>query len=83
LRQSGVAQRPLPYIANIEQFCFSLVIFKTGRSKVVIKNERVELEMKIMKYRAFLRQMALDPETEARIQEMIADLESRLRSIDE
>jgi hypothetical protein len=50
---------------------------------VVVKNERVELEMKIMKYRTMLRQMALDPETEARIQEMIADLESRLRSIDE
>ncbi|MCS3502828.1 hypothetical protein M2189_007659 [Bradyrhizobium japonicum] len=50
---------------------------------MVIKNERVELEMKIMKYRAFLRQMALDPETEARIQELIADLESQLRSIDE
>ncbi|MCS3932016.1 hypothetical protein M2175_007047 [Bradyrhizobium elkanii] len=39
--------------------------------------------MKIMKYRAFLRQMAFDPETEARIQELIADLESQLRSIDE
>ncbi|UGX97931.1 hypothetical protein G6321_00023465 [Bradyrhizobium barranii subsp. barranii] len=34
-------------------------------------------------YRAFLRQMAFDPETEARIQELIADLESQLRSIDE
>ncbi|WP_441259897.1 hypothetical protein AB7008_28930 [Bradyrhizobium sp. 521_C7_N1_3] len=50
---------------------------------MAIKNERVELEVKIMKYRAFLRKMALDPETEARIQELIADLESRLRSIDE
>ncbi|WP_212098112.1 hypothetical protein [Bradyrhizobium japonicum] len=50
---------------------------------MVIKNERIELEMKIMKYRAFLRQMAFDPETEARIQELIADLESQLRSIDE
>ncbi|MET4199984.1 hypothetical protein [Bradyrhizobium sp. LA6.12] len=50
---------------------------------MVEKDERVELEMKIMKYRSFLRRMALDPETEARIQELIADLESRLRSIDE
>ncbi|MCP1766047.1 hypothetical protein [Bradyrhizobium japonicum] len=50
---------------------------------MVEKDERVELEMKIMKYRSFLRRMASDPETEARIQELIADLESRLRSIDE
>jgi hypothetical protein len=39
------------------------------------KNERVELEMKIMKYRTLARQIATDPETEKRIMELIADLE--------
>ena len=48
-----------------------------------LKNERVELEMKIMKYRAIARRMALDPETTQRIGGLIADLEAQLRSIDE
>jgi hypothetical protein len=47
------------------------------------KNERVELEMKIMKYRAIARRMALDPETTQRIDKLIADLENQLRAIDE
>ena len=47
------------------------------------KNERVELEMKIMKYRTLARQIATDPETEKRIMELIADLEKELREIDE
>jgi hypothetical protein len=46
------------------------------------KNERVELEMKIMKYRALARQ-ADDDVTRARIKELVAELERKLREIDE
>jgi hypothetical protein len=46
------------------------------------KNERVELEMKIL-YRKLARQIATDPDTAQRIQELIADLERELREIDE
>jgi hypothetical protein len=46
------------------------------------KNDRVELEMKIMKYRALDRQ-AWDPETTRRIKTQIAKLEQKLREIDE
>jgi hypothetical protein len=47
------------------------------------KNERVELEMKIMKYRRLARDAATDDVTEQRIAEMIAELERKLREIDE
>jgi hypothetical protein len=47
------------------------------------KNERVELEMKILKYRKLARQMATNPDTAQRIKELIADLEKELREIDE
>jgi hypothetical protein len=46
------------------------------------KNQRVELEMKIMKYRALARQ-APDAETTQRINELVAELEQKLREIDE
>lgn len=39
------------------------------------KNERVELEMKISRYRKLARQIATDPDTERRIRELIDDLE--------
>jgi hypothetical protein len=45
------------------------------------KNERVELEMKILRYRQLSRQIAADPETQARIKELIAELEQKLREI--
>jgi hypothetical protein len=47
------------------------------------KNERVELEMKILRYRKLARQMATNPGTAQRIKELIADLEKELREIDE
>ena len=47
------------------------------------KNERVELEMQIMKYRNLARQIATDKETAARIEELTAELQSKLREIDE
>jgi hypothetical protein len=45
------------------------------------KNERVELEIKIIKYRALVRQA--DPKTMQRINGLIAELEQKLREIDE
>ena len=47
------------------------------------KNERVELAMKIMKYRQLVRGSASDPKTVERINGLIAELEQKLREIDE
>jgi len=49
---------------------------------MVQKNERVELEMKIMKYRALARDAA-DDVTAQRIATLIAELEQKQREIDE
>jgi len=46
------------------------------------KNDRVELEMKIVKYRSLARRAA-DDETTQRIKALIAELEQKLREIDE
>lgn len=46
------------------------------------KNERVELEIKIIKYRAMARQ-TLDDLTQRRIEQLIAETEQKLREIDE
>lgn len=46
------------------------------------KNERVELEMKIIKYRAMARQTP-DDLTQRRIAQLIAETEQKLREIDE
>jgi hypothetical protein len=46
------------------------------------KNERVVLEMKIMKYRALARD-ASDTLTTDRIKMLVAELEQKLREIDE
>lgn len=47
------------------------------------KNQRVQLEMKIMKYRLIARQMAADPVESDRTRELITELERKLREIDE
>jgi hypothetical protein len=47
------------------------------------KNERVELEMRILKYRQLARAAAFDPETMERINSLIAEMEQKLREIDE
>jgi hypothetical protein len=47
------------------------------------KNERVELEMKIMRYRQLARGIADDEERLKWVAEQIAELERRLREIDE
>lgn len=46
------------------------------------KNERVELEMEIMNYR-LLAHEAMDDLTRRRIAALIAELEQKLREIDE
>jgi hypothetical protein len=46
------------------------------------KNERVELEIKIIRYRA-LSQQASDAVTTQRINGLISELEKKLREIDE
>jgi hypothetical protein len=46
------------------------------------ENERVELAMKIMKYRELLRR-EWDPETTQRMETAVAQLEQKLREIDE
>jgi hypothetical protein len=47
------------------------------------KNERVELEMKILRYRQLQRLNATDPETTERIGALIVELQQKLRAIDE
>ena len=47
------------------------------------KNERVQLEMKIMKYRQLARQSSSDDMTRHRIEELIAELDRKLRESDE
>ena len=46
------------------------------------RNERVELEMRIMKYREMLRNITGDA-TAARLSALIADVQRKLREIDE
>jgi rubrerythrin len=46
------------------------------------KNQRVELEMKIMKYRQ-MAQRVTDDETRQRIDGLVAEQEQKLREIDE
>lgn len=47
------------------------------------KNDRVELEMKIVKYRRQAMLLAADEVTRKRITALIAELEQKLREIDE
>jgi hypothetical protein len=54
-----------------------------GMPAVRSKNERVELEMKILRYRKLARQIETDPGPAQRTKELIADLEKELRGIDE
>ena len=54
-----------------------------GLRAVPHKNERVELEMKIMKYRQLARLTSSDEETRRRIEGLVAELQQKLREIDE
>jgi hypothetical protein len=51
-------------------------------SMVKNKNDRVELEMKLMKYRSLARRV-VHAETEQRISLVVLELERKLREIDE
>jgi hypothetical protein len=53
-----------------------------GNAAMPSKNERVELEMKIMKYRQMARRVT-DDESRQRINGLVAELEQKLREIDE
>jgi hypothetical protein len=53
-----------------------------GSAPMQSKNERFELETKIMKYRAMARD-AGDQLTAARIETLVAELKQKLREIDE
>jgi hypothetical protein len=46
------------------------------------QNQRVELEITIIKYRTLLRQ-TVDDLTKTRIEKLIAELQQKLREIDE
>jgi hypothetical protein len=50
---------------------------------VANKNDRVQLEMKIMKYRQLARQAGSDDVTWRRMEELISELARKLREIDE
>jgi hypothetical protein len=49
---------------------------------MIDENERLQLDMKIMKYRALARD-APDEVTAQRIKTLVADLEQKLREIDQ
>ena len=58
-------------------------VSRSGLRAVVNRNERVQLEMKIMKYRQLARQTTSDDLTRTRIEQLISELERKLREIDE
>ena len=47
------------------------------------RNERVELETKILRYRQIARRFASDRDTAERISDLVRELEDKLRQIDE
>jgi hypothetical protein len=47
------------------------------------KNDRVALEMKIMKYRLLARQVPMDEETAQRMGGLISELQQKLREMDQ
>jgi hypothetical protein len=55
--------------------------YKDGSGAMVQKNERVELEMKIMKARQFAK--GADDTTRERLEALATELEQKLREIDE
>ena len=66
-----------------ELICVPVVIFKTTEFFAMpSKNERVELEMQIMRYRQFASRTT-DEEFLKRINAHIAEMELKLREIDE
>jgi hypothetical protein len=62
-------------------FGFSSSYKDGGNAGMPSRNDRVELEMKILKYRALARQ-APDDETTQRIKALVSELEQKLREMD-
>lgn len=73
---ADVLNRPEPF------FGFIVLLETMGVQAVPSKSERVELEMKIMKYR-LLERNGPDELTLRRIKSLVAELERKLREIDE
>lgn len=46
-------------------------------------NDRAKLELEIIRYRLMAKKLAADPREVERLRELIADLEKKLREIDE
>jgi hypothetical protein len=68
---------------GVEQFSPLPVVSREARNMAKRPaNERVELEMKIIRYRELLRR-GVDPETTRRFETAVAELEQKLREIDE
>ena len=55
---------------------------RLGMAAVRVKNERVELEMRILRYRQLASRIS-DEEFLKRAKERVAELEKKLREIDE
>jgi hypothetical protein len=72
-----------PKISFLNKYVISASYKKRLGMRMRSKSERVELEMKILRYRKLARQIATDPETQQRIMELISDLEKELREIDQ
>jgi hypothetical protein len=77
---------PVPDLASNKQMELNLShlppSYKTEARTMDQKNERVELETKIMKYRSLARDAA-DEVTTQRISALVAELEQKLRKFDE
>jgi hypothetical protein len=56
---------------------------RTEGARMLKKNERVELEMKIMKYRQMAMLATSDDVTRQRIMSLVREMEQKLREIDE
>jgi hypothetical protein len=79
----GQTAPPLDRFTFAEQnCCFRVFEKKTMDIDMPSKNERVELEMKIMRYRQWMRRMT-DDEFLKRLREQVTELERKLREIDE
>jgi hypothetical protein len=57
--------------------------YEDGSGAMAHKNERVELEMKVRKYRELMRKALWDSETIQRFETAVAEMEQKLREIDE
>jgi hypothetical protein len=69
------------FLINEDEQIRRSIVLLDGSAQMPSKNERVELEMKIMKARQLAR--AADDTTRERLEALAAELEQKLRKIDE